>query len=203
MKALLADLAERRAAQEAAVESWTDGDAGRSLQSLLDAGGILDDEEGDLLRRQAALDARDPPAEAAMDRCTKNLAFLDLLERAPGGPDAAWWYLVAQKRVGTRSPYEARQDRLLQAWAIDPTHAAYASIPGAVPGPTAYASTSVIESFAESFMLFHLDPEALKAVTPQVHAWFAAGSHLDAARAGLRTLELVVDPASTGERQAP
>jgi hypothetical protein len=59
---------------------------------------------------------------------------------------------------------------------------AYARVLGDDRGPTAYGETSLKESFAESFALFHVDPAALRRVLPRVHAWFAAGRHEQAAR---------------------
>lgn len=45
-------------------------------------------------------------------------------------------------------------------------------------GPTPYGRTSAGESFAEAFMLWKLDPEALERVLPGAGAWFASGAHL-------------------------
>jgi hypothetical protein len=59
---------------------------------------------------------------------------------------------------------------------------AYLEVLRGEPGPTDYAQTSAKESFAESFALFHVDPAALRRVLPRVHAWFAAGGHVKAAR---------------------
>lgn len=59
---------------------------------------------------------------------------------------------------------------------------AYLAVLAGAPAPTDYGRSSEKESFAESFALFHVDPEALKRVLPKVHAWFAAGGHLKAAR---------------------
>jgi hypothetical protein len=60
---------------------------------------------------------------------------------------------------------------------------AYQQVLAGAPGPTDYGSTSLKESFAESFALFHVDPDALRRVLPRVHAWFASGGHRKAARA--------------------
>jgi len=54
----------------------------------------------------------------------------------------------------------------------------YAQLPGVAPGVTTYASASPSESFAESFALFHADPDALRRCLPEVHDWFATGQHL-------------------------
>ena len=54
----------------------------------------------------------------------------------------------------------------------------YAKALGGEPAPTDYGNTSPHESFAESFALFHVDPEALQRTRPGVFAWFAKGRHL-------------------------
>jgi hypothetical protein len=74
-----------------------------------------------------------------------------------------------------------------------PMEAAYGELPGARRGPTPYGSTSVAEGFAEAFSLYHLDPESIRRISPQVHDWFAAGHHLSAAL--YPPLEGVVPPA--------
>ncbi|HEY4220651.1 MAG TPA: hypothetical protein VGO62_04895 [Myxococcota bacterium] len=51
---------------------------------------------------------------------------------------------------------------------------------GSDPAPTDYGNTSKHESFAESFALFHVDPDALKRTNPSVFAWFAAHGHIKA-----------------------
>ncbi len=50
------------------------------------------------------------------------------------------------------------------------------------PAPTDYGNASAHESFAESFALFHIDPDALRRARPKVFAWFADGGHIAAAR---------------------
>lgn len=50
-------------------------------------------------------------------------------------------------------------------------------LPGARP-VTWYAEVSPDEFFAEAFALFHTDPAALQRISPEMHAWFAAGTHL-------------------------
>jgi hypothetical protein len=74
-----------------------------------------------------------------------------------------------------------------------PMEDAYGELPGARRGPTPYGSTSVAEGFAEAFSLYHLDPESIRRISPQVHDWFAAGHHLSAAL--YPPLEGVVPPA--------
>ena len=46
-------------------------------------------------------------------------------------------------------------------------------------GPTPYGRLNLMESFAESFMLHHVDPDALKKSLPRVHEWFAGEGHLN------------------------
>jgi hypothetical protein len=48
-------------------------------------------------------------------------------------------------------------------------------------GPTRYGRRSTVESFAESFALYKLDPAGLKRWNPQVYRWFEAEGHLEAA----------------------
>ncbi len=69
---------------------------------------------------------------------------------------------------------------------------AYAAVPGAVPGPTGYAATHVKESFAEAFRLWHLDPDALRALSPGVADWFARGGHLAAHDASAARIQAVI-----------
>jgi hypothetical protein len=59
-----------------------------------------------------------------------------------------------------------------------PMEQRYAALPRALAGPTPYGRTDVSESFAESFALFHVDPDSLRRIAPEVHAWFASGEHL-------------------------
>lgn len=61
-----------------------------------------------------------------------------------------------------------------------PVLAAYQKVLGKKPAPTRYGEQSVQESFAESFALYHADPDALGRVLPAVLAWFRAGGHLKA-----------------------
>jgi hypothetical protein len=64
----------------------------------------------------------------------------------------------------------------------NPVIEAYRAALAGEPAPTDYGNTSIGESFAESFALFHVDPEALKRTRPSVHAWFASGGHIKAMR---------------------
>lgn len=64
----------------------------------------------------------------------------------------------------------------------NPVLRAYLDVKAGDPGPTDYGDTSAKESFAESFALFHVDPDALRRALPRVHAWFTSGGHEKAAR---------------------
>ena len=44
--------------------------------------------------------------------------------------------------------------------------------------PTRYGATSRDEAFAEAFMLYKRDPEALERAQPGALAWFRAGKHI-------------------------
>jgi len=54
---------------------------------------------------------------------------------------------------------------------------AYRKARGASRGPTPYGRTSTVESFAESFALYHLDPQALARWNGEVYRWFRSGGH--------------------------
>jgi len=60
---------------------------------------------------------------------------------------------------------------------------AFLAVKAGEPGPTDYADASPHEAFAESFALFHMDPDALRRALPRVHAWFKDGGHERAAKA--------------------
>jgi hypothetical protein len=53
----------------------------------------------------------------------------------------------------------------------------YRKARGAVRGPTPYGRSSLTESFAESFALYHLDPKALARWNRDVFQWFESGGH--------------------------
>lgn len=67
-----------------------------------------------------------------------------------------------------------------------PVITAYLRALRGLPPPTDYGRESPQESFAESFALFHADPNALLRARPSVHRWFAAGGHLKALQASER-----------------
>jgi hypothetical protein len=45
-------------------------------------------------------------------------------------------------------------------------------------GPTDYGDVADKEAFAESFMLYKLDPKALERIDSTLFAWFASNQHL-------------------------
>ena len=59
-----------------------------------------------------------------------------------------------------------------------PMERAYGDLAGVLPGPTRYGRTSLTENFAEAFALYHLDPEALRRISPQAVEWFESGQHI-------------------------
>ena len=59
-----------------------------------------------------------------------------------------------------------------------PVLKAYKAVIGNQAPPTLYGETSLRESFAESFALYHLDPQALKRLLPKVYFWFKEQKHL-------------------------
>jgi hypothetical protein len=72
----------------------------------------------------------------------------------------------------------------------------YAALPAALGGPTSYGRISAKESFAEAFALYHVDPDSLRWIAPQVHTWFEASTHL----LGERPLSAVAAPAEPDPR---
>ncbi len=76
----------------------------------------------------------------------------------------------------------------LQAAIPSPVVVEYLAIRGEGGGPTPYGETSDAESFAESFALFHVDPDALKRIYPQVWQWLSEGRHMAALRTSLQGL---------------
>ena len=91
-------------------------------------------------------------------------------------PWAVWTFIHEVGHALAHAPY-----RWAQA-SVTPFHVVniledYATLPGVQTGPTKYSTSSVGESFAESFALWHLDPETLQRCMPEVHDWFASGGH--------------------------
>ena len=65
---------------------------------------------------------------------------------------------------------------------VGPVLSAYKRVKGKSRGPTPYGTTSLAESFAESFALYRVDPNALRRVMPKVYRWFKSGDHIKLAR---------------------
>lgn len=99
---------------------------------------------------------------------------------------------VDQRNLAKRLEEQGKEQRRLVARANElvakaekltgagPVLKAYRKVLGTTPAPTKYGEESTAESFAESFALFHADPDALKRVAPKVHRWFAREGHLEA-----------------------
>lgn len=85
-------------------------------------------------------------------------------------------YCAAARATGDAANDLVRAGNELTA--DSPVMAAYLRALDGDPAPTDYGNASTHESFAESFSLFHVDPEALKRARPKVFAWFAKGGHL-------------------------
>jgi hypothetical protein len=90
-------------------------------------------------------------------------------------------YCAAAHANGSRRNDLIREGNDLGAHS--PVLAAYLDVKAGESGPTDYANASPHESFAESFALFHVDPDALQRALPRVYAWFKSGGHEKAARA--------------------
>lgn len=89
-------------------------------------------------------------------------------------------YCASKRAKGERANDLIRQGNRLAT--DNPVLRAYLDVKAGEPGPTDYGNTSPSESFAESFALFHVDPDALRRTLPRVHAWFKSGGHEKAAR---------------------
>jgi hypothetical protein len=90
-------------------------------------------------------------------------------------------YCAAARTSGNRRNDLIRQGNQLVA--ESPVLRAYLDVKAGEPGPTDYGNASPNESFAESFALFHVDPDALQRTLPRVYAWFKNRGHEKAARA--------------------
>lgn len=86
------------------------------------------------------------------------------------------------------------------AAAPTPMEQIYGQLPHALEGPTPYGRTDVSESFAESFALFHVDPDSLQRISPEVHAWFASGEHLKLSTGPESETEADAEAQAPGER---
>ena len=193
--------------------SLADGGAA-SIQTFLTGLDDVDQREAWLLRRELELreilraPELDPPpvveTSPALDPGAPHdddLAFL----AAQTGDDRTdgYWRMVVRSWCGVDDPrLEAcptlSSDREGERGGV---HAAYAQVPGAGAGPTEYGATHIVESFAEAFALFHVDPESLRAVAPEVWKWFTDGGHLRAHAAATepRCLDEPDDPPEAGD----
>ena len=81
--------------------------------------------------------------------------------------------------IKTYNPFDIlTQKEFSQFKRKNPVLASYADIPGAIDGPTKYGRESVSESFAESFALYHLDPDALKRISIATFQYFQTLQHV-------------------------
>jgi hypothetical protein len=79
----------------------------------------------------------------------------------------------------------------------------YAELPFALEGPTPDGRGDPRESFAESFALYHVDPESLRWIAPQTLAWFADAAHLEGTELpalAARRSDAAKPPVRTGSR---
>ena len=53
----------------------------------------------------------------------------------------------------------------------------FRNVRGAARGPTPYGRSALVESFAECFALYHLDPQGLARWNRNVFRWFESGGH--------------------------
>ena len=100
--------------------------------------------------------------------------------------------LIAQRQGRTISVEAKTRFEALGVELFDqdsPAARAFAKLRPPSRGVTPYGRTSVEESFAEAFALYHLDPDALRRIDPAVHAWFAEAGHLRATEAALAAVE--------------
>ena len=85
-------------------------------------------------------------------------------------------HLELQQRFAAIAKLDVRLEELRTG--LGSAERRYAQLPGALEGPTQYGRTDARESFAEAFALYHIDPESLRRIAPQAHAWFTAAGHL-------------------------
>jgi hypothetical protein len=187
---------------EERVRGWLDDDSGAELHDLQAEADRLASVVGALRGSMPPEPDRGPdPVLALLGEIREQAVWEWLNARRCSAPEPA--VLVdararLQAQEAEADALRARRKALIEGTKAlravadrDAIHAAYAAVPGAIPGPTAYGATDVVESFAESFELFHTDPESLSALLPEVHAWFAAGTHLDLVEAELRELDAI------------
>jgi hypothetical protein len=88
-------------------------------------------------------------------------------------------YCAAERDPKRRNALVAAGNDLV---AGGPVIEAYLRVLDGLPAPTDYGNTSALESFAESFALFHIDEAALQRTRPAVARWFAKAGHEAALR---------------------
>jgi hypothetical protein len=89
-------------------------------------------------------------------------------------------YCAAARASGAR-----RNELIEQGNALggnSPVLRAFLVVKAGERGPTDYGDSSPHEAFAESFALFHIDPDALRRALPRVYQWFKNDGHERAAR---------------------
>lgn len=89
---------------------------------------------------------------------------------------------LSQKLTQQKAQIDRLKPRVEKWRNRGPVLTAYLRVKGSLEGPTPYGLTSDKESFAESFALYRVDPQALKRIMPKVYAWFSAQGHLKEAR---------------------
>ena len=82
---------------------------------------------------------------------------------------------ATQKHGDKRNEWIHKGNRWTQE---GPVLEAYRAALAGQPAPTDYGNTSLHESFAESFALFHVDNDALRRTRPSLHTWFSQRGHL-------------------------
>ncbi|MFT4621626.1 MAG: hypothetical protein ACI8PZ_000278 [Myxococcota bacterium] len=89
-------------------------------------------------------------------------------------PHAAAWDAMLRTADAPRERWRAARREYRGLGRRGPVVDAYLQVWGG-RGPTRYGDRNAHESFAESFALFHADPDALLRADPDVYTWFAAG----------------------------
>lgn len=121
----------------------------------------------------AAIDARnDLAARANREQSRALMEEIAALDAGLAGD------LAAMER--DKKALEADAGRANRLANLGPVLAAYRDQLKDQRSPTRYGEESLKESFAESFALFHADPEALRRVLPEISAWFERGGHVEA-----------------------
>jgi len=156
------------------------------------------------------------PHMALIERHNENLKMYRILIAAETAPVLRRKLSMTRaERMKLRKQIEAEvkaSQKIVED--IPPMERAYGELPGALPGPTPYARRKLSESFAESFALYHIDPDALQRIAPEIFEWFDSGQHIESidypdwtqVRDELRRLELEssqLDEAAAGGEVNP